>query len=77
MTCCPWCEEPILDGETLAPNYVQPTHYECGLRGALGSVGHQRKRCSCYGGDEEDPPNMTRRQAAVAAALFFHTGRVP
>jgi hypothetical protein len=74
---CPYCDEPILDEEQLAPNYRQPTHYECGLRAAVGSVGHQRMRCSCYGGSEEDPEGMTRRQAATAAALYFHLGRVP
>lgn len=77
MTLCAWCDEPILDGEKRAPNHRQPTHYECGLRGAIGSLGHQRKLCSCYGGTEEDPPGMTRRQAAVAAAMYFHQGRLP
>lgn len=74
---CPCCDEPILEGERLAPDMRPPTHYECGLRAVIGSVGHQRGRCSCFGGSEEDPPGMTRRQAATAAALFFHLGRVP
>lgn len=74
---CAWCDEPVLEGERLAPNYAQPTHYECGLRGVLGSVGHQRRRCSCFGGDEEDPPGMTRREAARAAAEYFHLGMPP
>lgn len=43
-------------------------HRECHLRMIVGSLGHQMKRCSCYGGTEEDPPNMTRREAAKAAA---------
>lgn len=70
---CVWCDEPILDGERLAPDYPQPMHYECGLRAVIGSLGHQRGRCFCYGGTEEDPPELTRRQAARAAALYFHT----
>jgi hypothetical protein len=74
---CGWCEEPVLGTDERAPNYQQPMHYECGLRAALGSLGHQRKRCSCYGGAEEDPSGMTRRQAAVAAAMYFHLGRLP
>lgn len=75
---CPWCEEPVLDTDRRAAEHrYQPLHYECGLRAALGSVGHQRKLCFCYGGTEEDPPGMTRRQAAVAAANYFHLGRLP
>lgn len=74
---CPGCDEPIADTDQLAPSYSQPMHYECGLRAVLGSLGHQRKRCSCYGGNEEDPPGLTRRQAAMAATLYFHLGRVP
>jgi hypothetical protein len=74
---CPFCEEPITSDDRRAPDFRTPTHYECGLRAALGSVGHQRKLCSCYGGTEEDPPGMTRRQAAVAAAMHFHLGRLP
>lgn len=74
---CAWCDEPVLATDKRAPNYRDPTHYECGLRAAIGSVGHQQHRCFCYGGTEEDPPGMTRRQAATAAALYFHLGVVP
>jgi hypothetical protein len=74
---CVWCEEVVLDTDPQAPNYAQPMHYECGLRAVIGSLGHQRMRCFCHGGTEEDPPGLTRRQAAMAAALFFHLGRVP
>lgn len=42
-------------------------HRECFLKGLFGSVGHQTKRCACYGGDFEDPPGLTKRQAASAA----------
>lgn len=68
---CPWCAEPILSHEPTAPVGGPPLHYECGLRSACGSVGHQARRCSCYGGDDEDPPGLTRRQAARAAMEFF------
>lgn len=71
---CAWCGEGFTQGEAIEPGGV---HYECGLRSAIGSVGHQRRRCSCYGGEDEDPPGLTRREAAVAAALFFHFGRGP
>lgn len=72
---CLHCREPIAVGDC---GFVQPYvsrslafHRECMLRNLLGSVGHQRKRCSCYGGTEEDPPGMTKRQAALAAVLLF------
>lgn len=71
---CVWCDERIAPGDAREPG---PMHYECQLRSILGSVGHQLKQCSCYGGTREDPPNMTRRQAAVAAALFHHFGKEP
>jgi hypothetical protein len=77
VSVCAWCDEPIAPDDRLAPNCQAPTHYECGLRAAVGSLGHQRKLCSCYGGTYDDPPGATRRQAAIAATLFFHLGRVP
>jgi hypothetical protein len=43
-------------------------HHECLIRAVVGSVGHQLRRCSCYGGDEEDPPGLTKREAARLAA---------
>jgi hypothetical protein len=52
----------LVDGSTL--------HRECYLRGFTGSLAHQRKSCSCYGGgDEED--GMTRREGALAAVRYF------
>lgn len=71
---CAWCEEPIEPGES---NDAGSVHYECGLRSVIGSIGHQKRRCFCYGGKEEDPPGLNRRQAAVAAALYFHLGERP
>lgn len=72
---CQWCEEPVTRREVRFSAVVnsagQVTHFDCSLRSAIGSVGHQMKRCSCYGGTEEDPPGMTRREAARAAAQYF------
>lgn len=68
---CVYCDEPLLPHEERAP-YQPHYHYECGVRCAVGSVAHQRGQCSCYGGSEEDPPEMTRREAAIAAAQHFH-----
>lgn len=65
--------------EPITRRLVQPAyafHFECQMRMVLGSVGHQRGRCQCYGGSEEDPPGMTRRQAAIAALDYFETGRL-
>lgn len=54
----------------LVPDFMRmPIHHECFMRGVTGSVGHQRGTCSCHGGSEEDPPGMTRREAARAAVL--------
>lgn len=46
-------------------------HLECHLRGVLGSVGHIEGWCSCVGGDFEDPPGLTKREAACAAVAAF------
>jgi hypothetical protein len=71
---CLLCEELIDEDDTGTINYVgQVTHYECMMRSVLGSVGHLRGRCSCFGGDEEDPPGMTRREAAIAAVRLWES----
>jgi hypothetical protein len=60
-----------LDPERLlAPSRVA-LHLECHLRDTVGSVGHIEGRCSCVGGDEEDPPGLSRREAAVAAVAAW------
>ncbi len=69
-----WCDEPadwrttpcqqmpVIEASGMASMGLM--HADCALRSAAGSVGHQRGRCSCYGGDEEDPPGVSRRVAA-------------
>ena len=72
---CLWCDEPITadDSGIGVPHFdgdsadIRYHHVECWMRSVLGSVGHQLKLCSCYGGPYEDPPTMTRREAARAA----------
>lgn len=79
--CC-WCGEPIaasdsgvvtpvaLVGTPPAPASTPtdlPYHEACFVRTTVGSVGHQRGACPCFGGQFEDPPGMTLRQAAEAA----------
>jgi hypothetical protein len=73
---CGWCEESIEEGDE---GEIMPLlgaggtvgasvyHRECQVRAVVGSVGHQSGKCSCFGGTEEDPPGMTRREAARAA----------
>ncbi len=75
---CEWCKEKFLAGEDgLAIPVVGDKgdghyyHVNCFLRGIVGSVGHQEGSCSCYGGTKEDPPGLTKRQAADAAVELF------
>lgn len=78
---CQWCDEPIelTDSGIIMPFFdgTKSTevaqHRVCHLRQIFGSVGHQNKKCSCFGGTEEDPPHMTRRQAAEAAYALFNS----
>jgi hypothetical protein len=77
---CQWCDEAVTEdelrmGDAEVNRSGQAIHIECGLRSAIGSVGHQRRLCSCHGGDQEDPPGMTRREAARAAMEYFHLSR--
>lgn len=67
---CIWCDEPIAEGDCgylIAP---RPHHRCCFYRSLLGSLGHQLGECSCFGGDREDPPGLTRKQAAEAAWFY-------
>lgn len=64
----------LVDGHRLVAH-----HLPCHLRSVLGSVGHIEGRCSCVGGDEEDPPGLSRREAAIAAVAAWerrHGSRV-
>lgn len=70
---CVHCVEPIAEGEA-GLRYVNGpvAHYECQLRGVIGGVNHILGRCTCCGGKEDpDPPGMTRREAAKAAARLW------
>lgn len=78
---CTGCDERIAEGETgiVMPHiddknvaWMRPQHKECFLRGVLGSVGHQLEVCTCAGKTYEDPPGMTKRQAAVASNDMAH-----
>lgn len=84
---CNWCQEPIVEGDSgimLTAWDVSgkakrvPLHKECELRSVLGSLGHMMRKCSCYVTDKrlavDDPPHLTRREAAKAAWDFFYSG---
>lgn len=64
---CGWCDEPI------DPNVPREQrgnmHDECAF-GAVFSMRHIQRRCSCYekpGEEHCDPPGLTKRQAALAS----------
>ena len=69
---CRWCDDQIVPGDllhTLMPGF----HYACALRASLGSIGHLQGTCACYvtdGTAEEDPPGLTKRQAAYLVADY-------
>lgn len=76
---CGWCEEAIVEGDKglIMDAMLEegattlPYHKECFARSIFGSVGHQEKKCHCFGGNTEDPEGMTRREAAKAACALW------
>lgn len=68
---CAWCKEEILSEELVDSCDKTKLHRDCLIRAMVGSLGHQNQRCPCFGGIEEDPPGLTARQAATAAATKF------
>lgn len=70
---CDWCDEAVLPGEPVSPVTGVLFHWECGLRSVLGGLNHQLGMCSCCGGKlDPDPPDLTRRQAALAAVQHYY-----
>ena len=74
---CDWCQEKFIETDrglgipdALSENFTY-YHVDCFLRTIFGSVGHLQKKCSCYGGDMEDPPEMTLREAATASVKEY------
>jgi hypothetical protein len=80
---CAHCDEeitgrpemiPHIDGDGLTERYY---HRACRQRLIIGGLNHLLGRCTCCGGAEPpDPPEMTRRQAAIAAVNAWHEGQV-
>ncbi len=73
---CDFCEEEILPGEKPPHAPLVRMHNECMLRNILGSVAHHQQKCSCFGGTENDPAGVSRRDAARLAVIEFarHSG---
>ena len=71
---CLWCDEMVVSGDlrhSLFPGY----HYACAVRTVLGSIGHVKGTCSCNvkdGTHEDDPPGLTKRQAARLVADYVN-----
>jgi hypothetical protein len=80
---CAWCEEVIEEGDRgqVIDHFGEdgvsetPYHRECLFRTIIGSVGHIRGKCSCFGGDQEDPEGMSKREAAIAACKEYEAAR--
>ena len=72
---CWWCHEPLaLTDDVVALNGGNDAiHRECLVRQVVGSVAHQQHRCLCYGGTDEDAPEMSRRESALAAFRYWLT----
>jgi hypothetical protein len=77
---CAWCDEPFTEGDDglliplLADTVSEaPYHVECQLRSIIGGVNHLRGCCTCCPGGKEppDPPWLTKRQGARAAAALW------
>ena len=80
--CCSWCQERFngYDQRLGIPDALSESftfyHPNCFMRTILGSVGHQQKKCNCFGGNEEDPPEMSLREAANAAVALFEYNKL-
>lgn len=74
---CQYCYEEIINGEPreITNGGEAVLHRDCAIRLIVGSVGHQCRTCSCFGGVEGDPEGMSRREAAHAAADLFRKVR--
>jgi len=71
---CGWCAEAIAahdNGLYYANPDSAPFHHECFIRMIVGSAAHQQGTCSCRGGEDHDPPELSIRDAAKLAYLAF------
>lgn len=68
---CIYCGELIDPRELFTDAGGSHMHRCCLLRSVVGSVGHIKKKCSCFGGTEEDPPGLSKYEAAQAAEKLY------
>lgn len=56
-----------------SPDPIRDLHLSCAIRMAVGSVGHQLGLCRCPGrpGVLQDPPGLSRHEAARMAKELF------
>lgn len=67
---CAWCGEEFLgDDSGLLLDCGTPYHKVCFMREVVGSIEHQKKLCSCYGGKEQH--SGTSKAEAQAAVDYF------
>lgn len=71
---CAHCAEPILEDDQVSCSANEVFHFECWMRTLVGSVAHVEHRCSCFvpGSTDNDPPDMTARQAARATLEAYY-----
>lgn len=78
---CVWCEEEVKPDENAItlPHIEQGNgisfevlHFNCFMRTIVGSVGHQMHLCGCYGGHQDDPIGVSRREAANQAVNLWN-----
>ena len=71
---CVHCGEEILFEERHPLLHLEHrrAHRECHMRMVVGSIAHQSRKCSCFGGKAQDEnPKLTIRQNAKAAMDYF------
>ena len=75
---CARCGEGFVEGDSgvTIPHMEEtveerPWHRECFLRTIFGSVAHQKGKCSCFGGEGEDDPSLSAREAAKASVRHY------
>jgi hypothetical protein len=70
---CRHCGEVIVDGDQgEVSSNGDVFHIECRMRMVLGGVNHILGTCMCCGGtDDPDPPNVSKRKAALLAVIAW------
>lgn len=75
---CFRCHEPVLTGGEWTTYFdgkvgrLVALHRECATRSLIGGLNHLMGRCTCCGGTAPpDPPEMTKREAAIAAVNYW------